>query len=752
MANLSTIRPTGVKIPINYPNTPQVGKIQILWDANKRDLYHKISPYGYDTFLGIETRQPFLYKYADTNLSSMAKNASREFPFSRAIEDVERIGKFVISGNGLLWMGKQFLLQTGNAFNETRLYNPVSPLIAAAMPLDLWAFRPQRHIDLSSVSSIVGSFLGPGVGSLFGTKSVPPVGTVGLAGLPPNNQDAGKGLLRAGTSNAAMSSLQNKWAPPSGTGKLGIGKFLGQTIKGLFGNFFPQRQPAGIKRQDQATYGLMLNSFSGETGVFSYQSTNGIINGVQQFWFGGENNGIRKGSEIPLNWKKLYIDETGRPKLLFPDISFKIEGLMGPIGYSVSNTSKAVKYGDYVGTTKNNDWEGSDILIQHSFYTDETKKYPSKLTDKTNPSVVEVNESLKRVIDQLNNTNLYVVDTTDQSSIAIYNQSKIGYDRISAMKKHGDTEVQYRHSVLSEYRNRDVRVLENQHTNAPNEKSLKTASTRQFDGINTLTVLDGDKKIKDVKIPNWTEWKPYNDDLIAFYFYDVVNDKYIPFRATIRGLQETDSANWEELSFIGRADRLYSYSGFNRSLTFNFTVVINSILELAPTWQRINYLMSLIKPASYTHRPDNAADRTLYTRYMVPPMVMLTIGDLYKNQPLVIGSAGITIPDTALWETLNDKNSPEGWSYLTNYIKAPSIGKMYGQLPRTVDISINAYVLEKERAIVGAAHFGHAPHDETYQKNSYRNTAPDFESPTDLHKAMVVYNGQKSVAKPPAME
>jgi len=304
--------------------------------------------------------------------------------------------------------------------------------------------------------------------------------------------------------------------------------------------------------------------------------------------------------------------------------------------------------------------------------------------------------------------------------------------------------------TLAAYRAGKVRVLENQHTDAT-EKSFKMGGTGQFDGINTLMVIDGSYKnrgksngsfkIENRRIVEWTEWNPYKDDLIAFYFYDIVNQKYIPFRATIKGLQETDSVNWEELTFIGRADKVYSYGGFNRSLAFNFTVHIGSLIEMAPTWQRVNYLMSLVKPASYTRRDNKNDSSGTYTRFMVPPMVMITIGDMYKNQPVVIGSLGITIPENTSWETLNEKNSTE-WSYLVDYIKSPKVGMNYGQLPRTMEISVNAYLLEKERAIVGAAHFGHAPHNEQYDEKFNVKTIPDNEFPTELHKSMVVYNRQ----------
>ncbi len=750
MANQSP-RPTlPIRVPVNYPTTPIPGKIRILYDANKKDLYHKLSPYGYDTFLGIKTRQPFFYTYPDE-----AKKSSEYYVvdlFKHSVKDVQRVSKWMISQSGIVFLTKQFLMQTGNAFNETRIWNPTSPIVAAGMPLTFWSARPIRHID---TSDLLGSFLGGfgrTIGGLFGSgpkPPKPPPGTIGeaLAQNSINAQWGGKGLLRAGTANKAKTVMVSKW--PTGSPKgIGILGFIGQTLKSMFGNFLPERQTGVSRRTDEVMYGMMLSSTSGENGSFTYIGANGQIDGVQQFWFGGSMEVMRKKSGgRPLNWVKLYVNERGKPIWEPPRESYRIEGLTGPIGYSVQNIDKPVKYGDYVGKeAKSDNWEASDILIQQAIYSEKDKHYPSKMTDKSTDQFQLMKANLQAVLDNIRVGNVYSISSDPESAIVhTANRRVIGYDRIVAMKKHGSMEEQYENSVLKEYRSANVSVLDNKHTNTPNYTSKKMASSGQFDGINTLTVLNKDRKIKNPKVANWTEWRPYQDDQIAFYFYDVVNEKYIPFRAIIRGLQETDAANWEELSFIGRADKLYSYSGFNRSLTFGFTVHINSIVELAPTWQRINYLMSLVKPSRYTttERPEQSGlnnVRSLYTRFAVPPMVMVTIGDMYKNQPIVLASVGLSVPDTALWETLNPENSGE-WSYLVNYIKAPEVKKLYGQLPKTVDISINAYVLEQERAIVGAAHFGKAPHDEWYFKNSYRRTAPDEAEPTALHKSLVVYNG-----------
>lgn len=741
MANVSTIRPDSMKIPLGYPTMPAPGKLQLLYNANSEDLYHRLSPYGSDTFLGIKTREPFFYTYPDEKIGTMQKEVKREFPMAAAITDAERMVKFLSSGKGVLFLAKQFLLQTGQPFNETRIYNPTSPIVAAGMSMTFGLVsRPMRHIDISSVGGVVSSLLGDNIGGFFNQKTIPPAGTTGYGALSAQNQNAGKGLIRAGTANQAKSILTNKWSPSTGVGSLGVGKFLSETIKGLFGNFIPQRQLNVKYRSDEATYELMIGSYSGNTGIFSYQGVNGFFDGLQQFWYGGSTGigNIRPTGKVPLNHKKIYITPEGQPRLLLPSDAFKIDGKQ--VGYNATPSGGPLKYGDFVGKTKNDDWEGSDVLIQHSLYTQSDNAYPSKFVRKTDSSYEKWRESLQKVMDNIGNINYkdnYIANAKNSSILPGKNEDVTGYNRIAAMKKHNDVETQYKHSVLQEYRESRVPLLETQHSDI--YLSKKMASSRQVDGINTLFVLDSDRKIKDTsRIPGWEEWHPYIDDQIAFYFYDLVNSKYIPFRATVKGIQETDSANWEEMSFIGRADRLYSYGGFNRALTFSFRVQISSIYELAPTYQRINYLMSLVKPANYTKADWRKLEQSAYTKYVVPPMILLTIGDLYTKQPIVIGTIGITVPDEAIWETLSEYNvGRKEWYYLVNYIKAPKVGKLFGQLPMTVDISVNCYLLEKERAIVGAAHFGDAPHKEEYKEGEYQG------KPTEFHKNLVVYQSNK---------
>ena len=185
------------------------------------------------------------------------------------------------------------------------------------------------------------------------------------------------------------------------------------------------------------------------------------------------------------------------------------------------------------------------------------------------------------------------------------------------------------------------------------------------------------------------------------------------------------------MPFIGRADKVYSYGGFNRNASFTIKIVINSIKELAPTWQRINYINTAYKPANYTKAPGGSSR---YDRFLVPPMFFLTLGDFYRDQPILIQSVVTTVPDDATWETQNEDNNAGGWDYMAKLIKAP--GSKYGQVPREVELGFTVTLLEKERALVGGANFGHAPRDEDF--NPYNTDTPNGKSPNDWNDNLLV--------------
>jgi hypothetical protein len=700
----------------------------MILNTNSKALYHRFSPYSnYSQNGGFLNwgDQPFYYVYIDQAKDFPNNKApqTQAFPIQNSIIDVQRVTKFLVSGNGITFLAKQLLLQTGNAFDETRIYNPTSPIVASAMGMTLGSVRPQRFID---TSNILQSLLGPVGGLLGGSSITPPKSTTGKGALPTINAATdGKGLLRGGTANKGLANFTSKWAPTQG----GTNSFMSAVAgiaSSLFANFIPARQNGIQYRSDEGSYGMML---AGASPRFDYIGNSGTTFGFGQMWVGGskDSTGIRKGGKYTAKPYRLFVQATNG--IVVPYLKPTTGGLsdyistVGAVGYTLTDTGTKAgyRYEDAVTPKKadNRQYEGSDVMYQYKYYSDQSQLFPTKDPEKNVDDPNKLKASLDRILNkiQVASGGVYSSTTTD-GTILRNGSTDYNYDRVFKTKNQGDSPNNYKFGALAAYRKSNVKMVSNELVDDKINKSLKLPTAGQFDTLNTLHVLDKSKKDKETG----TTWDAFRDDLVALYFYDVVNGNYIPFRAAIKGVAESANASWEEMPFIGRADKVYSYGGFARNLTFNLHVVISSIAELGPTWQRINYMMTSYKPSNYTKK--FTGDNIVYDRFMVPPMFMLTMGDLYRDQPILIQSMVMTVPDDAAWETYNiDNQGYTNWSYMANTIKA-SKNSVFGQVPREVELGVTAILLEKERSVVGGANFGHAPRTENFGSYNY-DTVPD---------------------------
>ena len=132
--------------------------------------------------------------------------------------------------------------------------------------------------------------------------------------------------------------------------------------------------------------------------------------------------------------------------------------------------------------------------------------------------------------------------------------------------------------------------------------SLNPKSTEAdiYDKYNAIDgPINGERPEKDGEPEEIRGGAGQSKDVIFFYFYDLVNEKYIPFRATVNSISEANSVEWDPVQYLGRPDKLYLYKGFERTLSFGFTAYANSLRELVPMWKRINYLVGLARPPKY---------------------------------------------------------------------------------------------------------------------------------------------------------
>ena len=200
-----------------------------------------------------------------------------------------------------------------------------------------------------------------------------------------------------------------------------------------------------------------------------------------------------------------------------------------------------------------------------------------------------------------------------------------------------------------------------------------------------------------------SEFSFAEDDLIPMYFHDLVNKKFIPFRSFITDVSESADANWSEVRYLGRADAVQIYSGFTRTLSVGFNVQAFSIEELHPMWQRINHLVGLTKPATYSG--DIGGQSSKMNSFIIPPFVKFRLGDMYRNQPVILTNISTNVPDEASWELIsNERGADRNYEYLNGTIKRTGVKS--AQYPTMVNISVGMTMLEKRAPRTIARHFG----------------------------------------------
>ena len=133
-------------------------------------------------------------------------------------------------------------------------------------------------------------------------------------------------------------------------------------------------------------------------------------------------------------------------------------------------------------------------------------------------------------------------------------------------------------------------------------------------------------------------------DLIPLQFYDITNKAWIIFRAYVGKFNDTITPTWGSTDIAGRSQPMYYYQKTERKVSFDFKVAATSKWELAPMWQKLNYLVGLCYP-SFTG--------TAYPT-MVNPFIKLTLGDVFHHVPGFLTSLTVSPIENIPWEIIND--------------------------------------------------------------------------------------------------
>ena len=774
ITTLSQVQGSGLSLPPNassFINIRRGGKLETLFltNGNDRVLYTKNKPQ--DLYLkGLVTSQQYIYK--NPNEGQRTKiGGSRSLPLSAAIQDATRIRKFLGSSAGIKFTGKQLILQGFQSFDETKVYNPASPLIAAIRSATFGLVdRPTRHIDTSNI--LTGLLGGTGlsnavsaVGQLLGSappQPSPPRSSVAsaasgglglstltsLVGGGDNSsrvvtsiaRDGVKDLLRGNTAtNAYNNPRYQRWMTNAGGNFFsrlitGVGRFFQNNT--LLGGILPPKQPwPATYRADEQTYEMMLNAGKlfdpTQNGIAGGGILSGLLNSLgfgkkadyslavnQRFYGKSKNKTSLNRLIIVRNIKKQAVDYTKEIGVLSKDKNNLLSTKLTKKAITPSGDSN--RYSDVVKVDDDNEY--SDQILNYKTYLDNQSGFKTTFSDQQSNVVKDIIDNLDKAINDIGGANESKYSTNRKNLQPLQfakfsnDSTRIGTNYLKQLDPTKLNDPTIKNDTYQGRFRRDETMGNKVPTRlgeGPNDRYIYP--TNNVDYVNSLQVLNQEEFTKQYSATD--KFGIYGPDIIKFYFYDIVNQKYIPFNATVKSITDNNIASWETVEYLGRPDKLFYYKGFERQVNFNFTVNAHSVKELMPMWQRINYLVGLTRPANYTLQQEGG--------YMVPPMVQLTLGDFYKNHFVVITSCNVTIPDDTSWETIPEEADKNGqsWYYGPNKAiqwqssdtiidprgnKARSKGRV-AQFPRTADISVQMNVLEKDRPYTGKAIWGDAP-------------------------------------------
>lgn len=174
----------------------------------------------------------------------------------------------------------------------------------------------------------------------------------------------------------------------------------------------------------------------------------------------------------------------------------------------------------------------------------------------------------------------------------------------------------------------------------------KLVSTGLHNSGSSLDVVS----IESITIDQETE-SSVVDDIIPFNveIYDPqqpVKYSLIKLRAYLDSMSDSYTGEWNGTKYVGRAEQLYNYTGFNRDFSFAFKVAALSKQELTPLYNKLNTLVSTTAPAF-----------NITQDFMQGIFVKLTIGDYLHKVPGFFEKIGLTWDTKYPWELgIEDSN------------------------------------------------------------------------------------------------
>lgn len=325
-----------------------------------------------------------------------------------------------------------------------------------------------------------------------------------------------------------------------------------------------------------------------------------------------------------------------------------VEGFMGKRGYLPKvQGHRASLNGELINTKIEGDerqTERGALLTKFDDFGTATANI--SITDAGNTTLEDAKKTRKqRIKDALQNTEPTKPEDLDTE----YYASGVGKDPVGfkAIELEQNTRAEGLYTRIDQG---FEKIKSETETESPKNEDGKTYKLKPTDRITAKFPKRGTIGIVDALDTGRIEEKTKEafKDLIEFNFKiispqssrDALPDVTIlPFRAYLSSFNDSYTGTWSAFKYIGRAEDLYNYQGFGRSITFGFKVAASSQDELRPLYAKLNLLAGATAP-TYTGY-----------NYMKGNFTAVTVGEYLIQEPGIIEQVSFDWTTDYNWHT-----------------------------------------------------------------------------------------------------
>lgn len=173
------------------------------------------------------------------------------------------------------------------------------------------------------------------------------------------------------------------------------------------------------------------------------------------------------------------------------------------------------------------------------------------------------------------------------------------------------------------------------------------------------------------------------DDLVPFKVNIVGNlNSLLVFRGFYENISDNYNGTWTDTNYIGRAESLYTYSKFSRTLNFTFKVPIFSAVEQEPVYNKVNNLVSYTAPR---YSAEGFPQGTI---------LQLQVGEYIKTNG-VLNSVNVTVDNNVPWSVGGtEKLLPQVLSISVDF------SVIHSQIPSTVIGAVRPYIAAEKQNVI----------------------------------------------------